>query len=825
MRRIAPSTALQLIVDILLLAACVHHFPYLVHRSDLPFTVSRVEGRLTVVEVTDSAAAAGVRVGDLLTLPDPQFAVGYHGLEYYTDFCMPGDTMTVTVERSGVPAICSVRLVSYYTTAGIIMFAIVSLVTWCSALLVLLARPPNLAGAVLHWALVSMAVIVVMAWSYIPPEGWWPAVSRTIFFISYSSVMATALFFTTLFPKPKWGNPLLKSAIIFLPMIVLTAGMIVHHLRAIAWRSIESYNAFEKFDGPFHVVALAYLGAMVFSLCHSYIRATTSEERKKLLWILWGISAGPAPFFLLTTLTTLFVPGGLVSESYTIVFLVFIPIAFGISFVKYRALDVELVISRTTAYGVVLTLLLAIYVGITAIVASKVDEATASVAATILVAILFEPARRRVQSFVDRKFFRVTYNFRNALRSTSQDLSLASDTSHVATIIVHHLASAIPVSFLAVLQLAEETTEDRILATDGQTDATSLLAAAELVRKGALTIAEGIPLCPDNAIEPGVTHQPLPAQLADRHAALLALPLRSSSGIVHALLLAGRKKSGQRFSIEDIDLFASVASAGGAEWDRIELQQKLMREEAERQRLAELNQTKSEFVSYVSHELKTPLTSIKLFSELLRTRVPAADGKSHEFLNTIEGEADRLNRMVSTILDSTRIERGVKQYTFTTVDFGEIVSGVMSTMRYQLTRAGFAVAYEAPPQRIAIVADADAVAEALMNLISNAIKYSDDVKVVQVAVADDGCRASCAVTDRGRGIAPEFVPHIFDKFYRLPTLARHIEGMGIGLSLVKHIVDAHGGTIDVRSTPGKGSTFTLVFPHTPPPTHDREATS
>jgi two-component system phosphate regulon sensor histidine kinase PhoR len=294
----------------------------------------------------------------------------------------------------------------------------------------------------------------------------------------------------------------------------------------------------------------------------------------------------------------------------------------------------------------------------------------------------------------------------------------------------------------------------------------------------------------------------------------LVFPMHAKGGKLLGVLAVGGKKSGARFSSEDIDLLVNIATQTGLEIERIVLQQEVLRKEAEAQRQKELNELKSEFVSYVSHEFRTPLTSIKLFAELLGKRAQRRDVKSKEFLHVIEGEADRLDRMVTTILDGAKIERGDKKYRFVDADLGKIAREVLHAMAYQLKKEGFTLQTVGltPGRRYPVRADHDAVMESVTNLIANAIKYSDKRKKITLILVSGRSWIRCSVVDQGRGIPSEALPHIFDKFYRVPSSTFEIEGVGLGLTLVKSIMEAHGGRIEVESTPGRGSRFHLLFP-------------
>jgi signal transduction histidine kinase len=221
---------------------------------------------------------------------------------------------------------------------------------------------------------------------------------------------------------------------------------------------------------------------------------------------------------------------------------------------------------------------------------------------------------------------------------------------------------------------------------------------------------------------------------------------------------------------------------------------------------------KSDFVSYVSHELRTPLTSIKMFTDILKSRTTHLNPKARGHVRIIEEEADRLARMVTTILDSARIEQGAKEYHPAEADLCRLAKNALQTMAFQLKQHGFRVKTRFPSGAVHVMADTDAVTQAVLNLIANAIKYSAEKKQLTVAVARAGALVSCSVSDRGRGIPEESIPHLFERFYRDPTVKQNVEGVGLGLPLVKHIMAAHNGSVEVSSTVGVGSTFRLVFP-------------
>jgi two-component system phosphate regulon sensor histidine kinase PhoR len=222
---------------------------------------------------------------------------------------------------------------------------------------------------------------------------------------------------------------------------------------------------------------------------------------------------------------------------------------------------------------------------------------------------------------------------------------------------------------------------------------------------------------------------------------------------------------------------------------------------------------RTEFVESVTHELRTPLASIRMFAETLRHRAPA-DGQLHaECLDTIIGESERLARLVDNVLDFSRIEQGRKIYRLAPVELSRVVEAVVRTMRYPLERKHFSLEVMVNPDLPAIAADADSLEQAILNLLSNAVKYSGEAREIRLTVDRDGDDAVIRVQDKGVGIAPEEHRRIFERFYRAPAPASgETTGAGLGLTLVEHIARAHGGSVTVESAPGRGSTFSIRLP-------------
>jgi signal transduction histidine kinase len=227
-----------------------------------------------------------------------------------------------------------------------------------------------------------------------------------------------------------------------------------------------------------------------------------------------------------------------------------------------------------------------------------------------------------------------------------------------------------------------------------------------------------------------------------------------------------------------------------------------------------LSQMKADFVSNVSHELRTPLSSIRVFGEFLKMGRFKDEKKIREYGEYIETESRRLTRLIDNILDFSKIESGRKTYQFVEGDVVEVISDTLKAFEVRLQQNGFEVEFEIPPAPLPpAIIDQDAIAQAFINLLDNAVKYSGDEKKISVAVDEKDDYITISVTDYGIGIPRDERDKIFDKFYRVSTgLVHDVKGSGLGLSIVKHIVEAHNGLVTVQSRTGSGSTFTIHIP-------------
>ncbi|MFN7965555.1 MAG: HAMP domain-containing sensor histidine kinase [Acidobacteriota bacterium] len=227
-----------------------------------------------------------------------------------------------------------------------------------------------------------------------------------------------------------------------------------------------------------------------------------------------------------------------------------------------------------------------------------------------------------------------------------------------------------------------------------------------------------------------------------------------------------------------------------------------------------LSKMKSDFLANVSHELRTPLASIRVFAEFLRLGRVGDGQKIREYGTFIDAESRRLSKLVENLLDFSRIESGQKRYELQPMELLPVIDETLVSFRVRAQQSGTPLLYQ-PPELPALSAnlDPEAFSQALFNLLDNALKYSPAGRPVELSIAREEKELVISVRDQGIGIPPEEHEKVFERFHRVgSSLVHDVKGSGLGLSIAKHIIEAHGGRLSLESTPGQGSTFRLHLP-------------
>ncbi|MBL7129656.1 MAG: PDZ domain-containing protein [Ignavibacteria bacterium] len=818
-KKISYNKRIFLFIDILVILFCVLGVYQIIQKADL----TQGENKLIKVHsshsgiVVDSVFQSSlgyITAGDtIISINGYNFHTGEE-LELYLDGKQIGDKVDIEYIHDEELRKDIVVLVNFYSSFYIISVVIVGFIYIVLAMFVLLRRFDKSYAHLFHWLSMGVAIIMTMTWGnykVVPFE--LGMINRIGLHIGYSFAPALLIYFSLTFPVEKKFNKKLVLIPLYLVSTIFVIALSICFLMSISGPSIYWMRKYaELFDICRYFLPVGFVTSLILFI-HNYRIADTESDRKKMGWMIIGLVLGPLCYIVLWSIPYSIMTDGLVPEELVIILMAAVPITFSIAIVKYRLMDIDIIINKSIVYTIVLVFLIIIYISIVAIITSTIDVLNTkvpSILSVVIIVLLFQPIKIRVEKFVDKKFFRVQYDFRTALNSFIEEIKQTNDINSLADKIVRRTIELIPVNKIGFFHLQLPGNRIRLLA---HRNFDFLVGRSVRFEMEKLRTNIPYPVAVFGKVESGVKVEIADKQVFQRWGMDLVFTLKSASKRIFGFLVLGEKKSGQRFSAEDIDLLNTFTTTAAATIEKFQLQEEVISKRLEAERLEELNQLKSYFVSSVSHDLKTPLTSIKMFAELMKTSKNISSKKSNEYFEIIEGESNRLTRLIDTVLNHSKIESGVKEYKFEEINLSDVVQNVLRSMEYQFKMKNFFVNTSFGEESIMINADADGVTEALINLLSNALKYSEDEKLIKVSTCRMGEYATIEVRDYGIGIPSEDLENIFASFYRSKNLSKDkIGGAGIGLTIVKHIMDAHKGKIEVTSILEKGSTFILHFP-------------
>jgi signal transduction histidine kinase len=815
MRKLNPLAILAVVLDILLLCICLFHLSSITDRAQVPFDIVEDGDRTLVRSVLDAHAAGSLETGDEIITWDSRPIRISEYVEFAADRESIGKVAHLGFRRAGQNLATDVVLVPYYSSLRFtIITGFVGLAFWLIGIFVLLSRPNDHVARVLHWSIILMATSIFLTQARIVPYEWFSLFNRCLLLLVYPTAGATFFYFSTLYPRPRFGSRILKGSVILGPAVIIAAICISFFMVAAKSGDPGFFGRFQLSYDACHFLLFLYGFGTVSSMVHSYVKAQATEERRKLQWIMWGFAVGPTPFIVLIILPQLLFSVDLVPEEYATLFLVVVPLSLAVSFLRYRAVDIGVLVNRSVVYFVLTIFIGAIYVAAVLLLASSIggkrisDEYLLVIALSLIVAIVLNPLRHGVQRFVNETLFPARSRYRELVRTISSEIHTALTVEQLFKVAATIVQRLLPVSSVAVYSYGDGLMSLRQIA---HANPLPLFQLSEQHARG-FTLSKVYVSSSATSFRRSDVDSTR-GDLLEKLGFSAGIPLRSESGQLLGILLINPRLETRRFDEGEIDLLKTIGQHVEEALDRLQLQERLILEREGKKHAEELNKLKSNFVASVSHELRTPLTSIRMFADTLRETKEQKPRKRKEYLNIIIGETDRLARLINNVLDFSKIESGLKEFHFAEVDSLDVIRRSVDAMRYQIEMNGGTIRVKTPKMLPCLTADGDALEEVFVNLLSNALKYSTDRKQIALTGRKRGTTVEFAVTDKGLGIAEADLPHVFERFFRVrDEQNKQVGGAGIGLAVVQHIVEAHGGTITVTSKEGKGSMFVVRLP-------------
>lgn len=806
MVRLLNKVSILLYADLFLLLVAGLGAYQIVRKPWVPF---ELEGGSSLVISSRSPHVADVQSGHRIIAANGIPVKDKEELEIVLDSEAAGELATFAIKTQETVLHARVPLIHFYSPAYVILVSFTAIAFIIIALFVVVRAENARAALVFHWATVGPAILMLTTWgSYAVGPEYLRLAPRILFHIAYVGAPLFFLHFTYVFPNTAPNFSIARIVPLYVLGFCVAAAMTISFLLLDEQRSlitVSTYNSW--FNGGRLLAALGVLGALV-NFVVRYNEMASPTAKKQMRWILLGFIIGPLMFIVLWVVPQGIFGSGLVPEEIILALMCSVPVTFGIAIVRYHIMDVDLIINRSVVYGAVLVTVALLYVVIVSLIGLLIEQTglVSSVLAASVVAFLFQPMRSNVQHFIDRKFFKIQFNFRQSVRKLTESVVASADRHTLAATVIAQLNELVPVNVIG-FYLFKQGHRLSLLAEINDTGV-----PLRMPDIGSFTVIfdSNLPGVRAKSAEPGL-------RLNYVHdwgmqECTLLYPVFDSQNRLKAFLALGDKKSGFRFAAEDIDLYSVVVGSVAEVLERIEIQERLIRKQIEAEHLQELHRLQSIFMAGVTHDLKTPLTSIKLFAELLqRGKIKGANKRAYGAM--IENEADRLSRLIETVLEYANIERGRAAYSLAPVSLDHIVKDSVRLLSVQAKLQKFKIRTTYSHRGTLITADAAAIERCIVNLISNAIKYGGKSKRIVVKTGRKGKWIFCSVSDNGIGIPKESLPHVFAPFYRAPSGgAEQKGGVGLGLAVVDSVMKAHKGRAEVTSREGKGSTFTLLFP-------------
>lgn len=804
-----------LLIDALLFFLCVLGSICVSQKANLPFEITPRDSHPSIR--VPASNPYGLKTGDELLSIDGVTTSSLDKIEFILDRKNINEKVFINVLTGSGEKIVPVKLTNYYSAFYIISTSLVALLFFIIGVFVLLKKPDLKASHIFHWASIGISLIVCLTWSNLNTFSFFSKyIFRALLHISYLITPALFVHFTLAFPTDKtvrWKYFIYLNYVIAFVLVILNTYYFTNALAVFNDEEIDIYLLLFNYLRIYLIISvLISISVFVTAL----LKEKGKVERQQLKWLLFGFLIGPLSFVTLWVLPILFTGKALVPEELIMILLCAIPITFAIAIIKYHFLNIDEVLNRSIVYGIVIAILLLIYSALIILLVYLLDlpdQSLISAIAAVILALLFQPLKTKVQNFVDKKFFRINYNFRKEMSRLTESIKNYNDVGSLSEYLIDEIDNLFSVEKIAFSELDTKTGKLFIRNQKNfeQISEKILHIKPETLARKWFQVA-----AVKNKVEDESNISTIFQNTLVRWKISLVVPIKSVKDDLFGFLILGSKKSGVRFSSEDVDFLKDIGINTGSTIERIKLQEQLIREKLAAEKLEELNQQKSMFVSQVSHELKTPLTSIKMFSEMMLLNEESLTGKSKNHLEIIEGESDRLTRLINNVLDFSKIEKGVKEYSFREIHFNKIVRDVVELMQYTIKMKGFNLKSNITGFEDLILGDADAIKQAIENLISNAIRFSPDSKEIVLSTFSEDIFACVSVKDNGIGIAQNDIDKIFDPFFRSEDAKlKKIDGTGLGLHIVKDIIERHKGNIHIESLEGKGSTFTICLPVMP----------
>jgi signal transduction histidine kinase len=695
---------------------------------------------------------------------------------------------------------------------GLTLFS--GLCFWIVATLVFAWRAGQPLVAPFYWITLMYGLAVWLGGVYYQPDTLRMRLLLPVLQLSCLALLPPAFVYLALtFPRRK---PVLDRRRWLMPLLWSVSGGVL------AWQVFAfvryfhdpAWSNFRRLESPQEtadvlMVVLVLSGLVV--LTRSGMRAERVRDKKQVRWLLWGFAVGAAPYVFLRTLPQLLGLSPPLPAFFDRILELAVPTAFVFAVAYYQFLDIDIIIRRSLIYGALASgLVLLVPVPILALLRRYLDGSLlwvplAAAACGLVAGLLFFPLRRLIGDWVDHIFFKIDRDRDAALASLAGRLEAAVSLDELAGRVDEAVGRVLAPRRHAVIMDAGGTCLAAGDVPVGRAEA--FLAAC----RDGLTGPDEPVAAPGRTSVPEIESVTFPERLF-RHGMELVQPLSRGDVVIGAVVLS-RRATDRRFIEQDVDWLSDCAQIAADAIGRLEIMQMAATEAMRRRQADELNRLKSEFLSRVAHDLRTPLASVDWSVQNM------ADGlageltdKQRSYLGSVRESVEHLGGLVNNLLEISRLELSSVELTLGEVPLAPLLESVVRTAEPLAERRGVMLSLSVEPPDLCARGHVEKLRESLLNLVDNAIKYSPDDGLVELAArpASDG-RVEILVRDHGPGLSG--LEHPFARFVQgeaSPHAAR--QGFGLGLYIVREYLRLMDGEATGGDHPGGGACFRCVLP-------------
>jgi len=709
-----------------------------------------------------------------------------------------------------------VQVVPAYPGVHHVVSAITAMLFWMVACFVFASRPGKDPGRAFFFSTFFYGLAVASGTATFPSDPHGLDALRPIL-RSFALALTPAFFvmMALLFPRPRLSANLRR----WIPAALLvSAGAIA------AWRSAVLLDYFtaptlarwgrvaasERAIDVF-VAALVGLGCLV--MYHSSRHAELFREKRQLKWLWWGITVGTTPYVFLYALPHALFGQPVVPLYLTRATAFVVPIAMAVAAVRYQLLDIDIIIRRSLIYGVVAGVITAIYLLLAEALGREIARLVPGsgrfvpLAAALVAIGLYSPTRRAFGGWVDRTFFHIRHSHARALRRFSAALGRPRGEEELAQLTARFVRRVLGLKSASVVLRVRSD----VVVSGGVDEA---LARRVLER---FEVTPGRPervlAAPHSTSHPELESVAYPAELTAAGIPFVQ-PLATFERL-HGLVLAGEKSAERRFVHEDVELLSGIGSAAAEACERLALARGLAEERIGREQLDELNRMKSDFLSRVAHDLRTPVTSIDWSARnLLDGLAGTLNDSQSEYARAILTSAVHLGRLVTNLLEISRLEKGDGPVKPQPVDLAKVTQEAADCLMPIAASRGVRIVRRVEQDLEPVCGRREKILQVVVNLLENAIRYSPAGAEVEMTLeygADH--RQRLAVRDSGPGIRAGEEELIFERFQQgAPSPHAPTRGFGLGLYVVKAHVESFGGSVVAANRAAGGAEFVVRLP-------------